>query len=87
MGLGNSAYALGHYSHAVSAFRNATIAYPNSVAAYNNLANVLLLKGDAVAAKEAAEKALQLAQSDPVLRAEVIKTVDEVNAYQTKKPH
>jgi len=84
MGLGNSAYALGDYSHAITAFRNATIAYPNSAAAYNNLANVLLLKGDAVAAKAAAEKALLLAQSDPVLRAEVIKTVEEVNAFKPK---
>jgi len=87
MGLGNSAYALGQYSDAANAFRSATLAHPNSAAAFNNLANVLLLQGDAVAAKEAAEKALQLAQVDPALRAEVSKTVDEVNAYITKKPH
>ncbi|ACT48526.1 PA2778 family cysteine peptidase [Methylotenera mobilis] len=87
MGLGNSAYALGQYADAVRAFRSATIAHPNSAAAYNNLANVLLLQGDAVAAKDAAEKALQLTQADPALRVEVSKTVDEVNAYIKKSPH
>lgn len=87
MGLGNSAYALGRYSDAIDAFRSATLAHPNAAAAFNNLANVLLLQGDAVAAKEAAEKALQLAQADPALRAEVSKTVDEVNASLAKKPH
>lgn len=87
MGLGNSAYALGRYSDAIDAFRSATLAHPNAAAAFNNLANVLLLQGDAVAAKEAAEKALQLAQADPVLRAAVSKTVDEVNASLAKKPH
>lgn len=87
MGLGNSAYALGRYSDAIDAFRSATLAHPNAAAAFNNLANVLLLQGNAVAAKEAAEKALQLAQADPALRAEVSKTVDEVNASLAKKPH
>nr|WP_294840581.1 PA2778 family cysteine peptidase [uncultured Methylotenera sp.] len=87
MGLGNSAYALRRYSDAIDAFRSATLAHPNAAAAFNNLANVLLLQGDAVAAKEAAEKALQLAQADPALRAEVSKTVDEVNASLAKKPH
>lgn len=87
MGLGNSAYALGRYSDAISAFRNATIAHPNAAAAFNNLANVLLLQGDTLAARDAAEKALLLVEADPVLRAEVSKTVDEVNAYLTKPPH
>ena len=87
MGLGNSAYALGRYADAIDAFRRATLAHPNATVAFNNLANVLLLQGDAVAAKEAADKALQLAEADPVLRAEVSKTVDEINASLAKKPH
>ncbi|HBA08681.1 MAG TPA: hypothetical protein DCW48_03220, partial [Methylotenera mobilis] len=57
MGLGNSAYALGNYSHATSAFRDATAAHPDSAAAHNNLANMLMILGDAKAAKLAAEKA------------------------------
>lgn len=85
MGLGNSAYALGRNSDAISAFRKASIAHPHSVAAYNNLANLLLLQGDVVAAKEAIEKALQLAEAEPALRAEVSKTMDEVNASLARK--
>lgn len=87
MGLGNSAYALGNYSQAASAFRDATIAHPNSAAAYNNLANILLIQGDAGAAKVAAEKALQLADTDQAMRVQVVKTIDEINTYLVKKAH
>jgi tetratricopeptide (TPR) repeat protein len=81
MGLGNSAYALGNYSHATGTFRNATVAHPESAAAHNNLANMLLMQGDVNAAKLAAEKALQLADSDQVMRMQIIKTIEEINAY------
>ena len=84
MGLGNSAYTLGYYRQAISVFRSATVAHPKSAVAYNNLANVLLIEKDGLAAKAAAETALKFAQSDPVLRAEVSKTLEEVNAYLAK---
>lgn len=84
MGLGNTAYALGYHAQAISAFRSATVAHPQSAAAYNNLANVLLIEKDGLAAKAAAEKALELAQSDPMLWAEVSKTMGEINAYLAK---
>jgi tetratricopeptide (TPR) repeat protein len=80
-GLGNSAYAVGDLSGAATAFRDAISAHPDSAAAYNNLANVLLAQGDVAAAKGAAEKALQLAEKDQKLQAQVQKTLGEINAY------
>ena len=87
MGLGNSAYALGNYSHATSAFRDATAAHPDSAAAHNNLANMLILLGDAKAAKLAAEKALALAGADQAMRVQIVKTIEEINSYTAKNPH
>jgi tetratricopeptide (TPR) repeat protein len=87
MGLGNSAYALGNYKQATSVFRDATIAHPDSAAAHNNLANMLLMQGDASAAKLAAESALQLAATDPAMRVQIVKTIEEINAYTAKNPH
>lgn len=87
MGLGNSAYALGNYSHATSAFRDATAAHPDSAAAHNNLANMLMILGDAKAAKLAAEKALALAGADQVMRVQIVKTIEEINSYTAKNPH
>ncbi|MDP2152521.1 MAG: PA2778 family cysteine peptidase [Methylotenera sp.] len=86
MGLGNSAYALENYKQATSAFRDATIAHPDSAAAHNNLANMLLMQGDASAAKLAAENALQLAGADPGMRVQILKTIEEINAYKLKNP-
>jgi hypothetical protein len=87
MGLGNSAYALGNYSHATSAFRDATAAHPDSAAAHNNLANMLMMLGDAKAAKLAAEKALALAGADQAMRVQIVKTIEEINSYTAKNPH
>ena len=87
MGLGNSAYALGNYSHATSAFRDATAAHPDSAAAHNNLANMLILLGDAKAAKLAAEKALALVGADQAMRVQIVKTIEEINSYTAKNPH
>jgi len=87
MGLGNSAYALGNYSHATSAFRDATAAHPDSAAAHNNLANMLMILGDAKAAKLAAEKALALAGADQAMRVQIVKTIEEINSYTAKNPH
>ena len=87
MGLGNSAYALGNYSHATSAFREATAAHPDSAAAHNNLANMLMILGDAKAAKLAAEKALALAGADQAMRVQIVKTIEEINSYTAKNPH
>lgn len=87
MGLGNSAYALGNYSHATSAFRDATTAHPDSAAAHNNLANMLMILGDAKAAKLAAEKALALAGADQAMRVQIVKTIEEINSYTAKNPH
>jgi tetratricopeptide (TPR) repeat protein len=87
MGLGNSAYALGNYSHATSAFRDATAAHPDSAAAHNNLANMLMMLGDAKAAKLAAEKALALVGDDQAMRVQIVKTIEEINGYTVKNPH
>lgn len=87
MGLGNSAYALGNYSHATSAFRDATAAHPDSAAAHNNLANMLMILGDAKAAKLAAEKALALVGADQAMRVQIVKTIEEINSYTAKNPH
>lgn len=87
MGLGNSAYALGNYSHATSAFRDATTAHPDSAAAHNNLANMLMILGDAKAAKLAAEKALALVGADQAMRVQIVKTIEEINSYTAKNPH
>ncbi|PPD01092.1 MAG: hypothetical protein CTY35_01760 [Methylotenera sp.] len=87
IGLGNSAYALGNYSHATSAFRDATAAHPDSAAAHNNLANMLMILGDAKAAKLAAEKALALAGADQAMRVQIVKTIEEINSYTAKNPH
>ncbi|MDP3776984.1 PA2778 family cysteine peptidase [Methylotenera sp.] len=87
MGLGNSAYALGNYSHATSAFRDATAAHPDSAAAHNNLANMLMMLGDAKAAKLAAEKALTLVGDDQAMRVQIVKTIEEINGYTVKNPH
>lgn len=87
MGLGNSAYALGNYSHATSAFRDATAAHPDSAAAHNNLANMLIMLGDAKAAKLAAEKALALVGADQAMRVQIVKTIEEINSYTAKNPH
>ncbi len=87
MGLGNSAYALGNYSHATSAFRDATAAHPDSAAAHNNLANMLMMLGDAKAAKLAAEKALALVGDDQAMRVQIVKTIEEINSYTAKNPH
>lgn len=87
MGLGNSAYALGNYSHATSAFREATAAHPDSAAAHNNLANMLMILGDAKAAKLAAEKALALVGDDQAMRVQIVKTIEEINSYTAKNPH
>lgn len=87
MGLGNSAYALGNYSHATSAFRDATAAHPDSAAAHNNLANMLIMLGDAKAAKLAAEKALALVGDDQAMRVQIVKTIEEINSYTAKNPH
>jgi tetratricopeptide (TPR) repeat protein len=84
MGLGNSAYALGNYSHATSAFRDATAAHPDSAAAHNNLANMLMMLGDAKAAKLAAEKALALVGDDQAMRVQIVKTIEEINGYTAK---
>lgn len=84
MGLGNSAYAQGDYIQAETAFYNATVAHPDSAAAHNNLASVLLAQGDVVAARKAAEKALQLAQKDQPLHAQIIKTMQEIDSYIKK---
>lgn len=80
MGLGNSAYSSGDFAGAATAFRHAIAAHPNSAPAHNNLANVLLAQGDAVAAKQSAEKAMQLTQ-DKNLRGQISKTLEEINAY------
>lgn len=87
MGLGNSAYALGNYSHATSAFRDATAAHPDSAAAHNNLANMLMMLGDAKAAKLAAEKALALVGDDQAMRVQIVKTIEEINGYTAKNSH
>lgn len=87
MGLGNSAYALGNYSHATSAFRDATAAHPDSAAAHNNLANMLIMLGDAKAAKLAAEKALALVGDDQAMRVQIVKTIEEINSYTAKNTH
>lgn len=87
MGLGNSAYALGNYSHATSAFREATAAHPDSAAAHNNLATMLIMLGDAKAAKLAAEKALALVGADQAMRVQIVKTIEEINSYTAKNPH
>ncbi|MDP3210974.1 PA2778 family cysteine peptidase [Methylotenera sp.] len=87
MGLGNSAYALGNYSHATSAFRDVTAAHPDSAAAHNNLANMLMMLGDAKAAKLAAEKALTLVGDDQAMRVQIVKTIEEINGYTVKNPH
>jgi tetratricopeptide (TPR) repeat protein len=87
MGLGNTAYALGNYSHATSAFRDATAAHPDSAAAHNNLANMLIMLGDAKAAKLAAEKALALVGDDQAMRVQIVKTIEEINSYTAKNPH
>lgn len=87
MGLGNTAYALGNYSHATSAFREATAAHPDSAAAHNNLANMLMILGDAKAAKLAAEKALALVGADQAMRVQIVKTIEEINSYTAKNPH
>lgn len=87
MGLGNTAYALGNYSHATSAFRDATAAHPDSAAAHNNLANMLMILGDAKAAKLAAEKALALVGDDQAMRVQIVKTIEEINSYTAKNPH
>lgn len=86
-GLGNSAYITGDINGAVTAFRAAIAAHPDSAAAYNNLANVLLLQGDQLAAREAAEKALQLAGEDEKLQSQVKATLDEINAYSSQRAH
>jgi hypothetical protein len=87
MGLGNSAYALGNYSHATSAFRDVTAAHPDSAAAHNNLANMLMMLGDAKAAKLAAEKALTVVGDDQAMRVQIVKTIEEINGYTVKNPH
>ena len=87
MGLGNSAYVAGDLPGAASAFRDAISAHPDAAAAYNNLANVLLAQGRAPAAKEAAEKALQLAGKDQNLQSQINKTLDEINVYMARKSH
>lgn len=87
MGLGNSAYVAGDLPGAASAFRDAISAHPDAAAAYNNLANVLLAQGEAPAAKEAAEKALQLAGKDQNLQSQINKTLDEINVYIASKSH
>lgn len=86
-GLGNSAYATGDLAGAATAFRAAISAHPDSAAAYNNLANVLLLQGDQPAARDAAEKALQLAGHNEKLRSQVKATLDEINAYSSRSTH
>lgn len=85
MGLGNSAYVAGDLPNAASAFRDAISAHPNAAAAYNNLANVLLAQGEALAAKEAAGKAMQLAEKDQNLQSQINKTLDEINAHIANK--
>ena len=87
MGLGNSAYTAGDLPGAASAFRDAITAHPNAAAAYNNLANVLLAQGEALAAKEAAEKALQLAGKDQNLQSQINRTLNEINVHIANKSH
>ena len=86
-GLGNSAFVSGDLTGAATAFRDAALAHPNSAAAYNNLANVLLVQGNVLAAKESAEKAMRLAETDEKLKSQVQKTLDEINEYSIKKSH
>jgi hypothetical protein len=84
-GLGNSAFVTGDLTGAASAFREATSVHPDSAVAHNNLANVLLAQGDVLAAKESAEKAMQLADKDQKLQSQIQKTIDEISAYSIKK--
>lgn len=84
MGLGNSAYASGDLAAAATAFNAAIKAHPDSAAAYNNLATVLLAQKHVPEARQAAEKAMQLAEGDPTLQAQIRTTLNEISAYQAK---
>lgn len=80
MGLANSAYAMGDYAQAAEVFSRAIQAHPESAAAYNNYANVLLAQGKQQDALQAAQHALQLAQNDEKLMAQIKATLGEINA-------
>ncbi len=84
-GLGNSNFVTGDLTGAASVFRKATSAHSDSAVAHNNLANVLLAQGDVLAAKESAEKAMRLADNNQMLKSQIQKTIDEINAYSVKK--
>ena len=58
LGAGNSAYALGQLGAAQQAYSAATQAYPQDGDAWNNLAQVLLERGQHRAAREAAQRAV-----------------------------
>ncbi len=60
MGLGNSAYQLGDLSAATQAFRNATNAHPDAAAAHNNLAQVLMERGQFDEAQKHGQRAVAL---------------------------
>lgn len=63
LGAGNSAYALGQLDAAEQAYSAATQAYPQDGDAWNNLAQVLLDKGQHRAALEAAQHAVAVGGS------------------------
>lgn len=84
MGLGNSAFVSGDIPGAGAAFLAAISAHPDSAAAYNNLANVRLAEGDQSAARDAAEKALRLAEQNPALQSQIRATLDQINAYSAR---
>jgi tetratricopeptide (TPR) repeat protein len=60
MGLGNSEYAKGALGAAEAAFREAAASHPQSGAAWNNLAHVLMKRGQRSEALEAARRAVAL---------------------------
>jgi tetratricopeptide (TPR) repeat protein len=60
MGLGNSAYALGDLAGAEATFRAAIQDHPNAPAAHNNLAQVLMERGNLAEASQQARIAVEL---------------------------
>ena len=60
MGMGNAAYAQHDLAAAETAYRNAAVTHPESADAWNNLAQVLLDRGQRSEAREAGEKAVTL---------------------------
>lgn len=60
LGYGNAAYAAGDRIAAAAAFRRATELRPDSAPAFNNLASVLAELGEWMAARQAAQAAIEL---------------------------